>query len=86
VRLDVLRGCPEQARVVLELAEAAVAVEAEQGSDRARLVVVVDVRRRSGLADRAEATLRLEHRVSVLGRDPVPPLQVIRARPAYLRE
>jgi hypothetical protein len=48
----VVRGGVQELRVVLELAETAVAVEAQERSHRARVVVVIDVDRRSELADR----------------------------------
>jgi hypothetical protein len=57
VLLDVLSSGTEDGGIVLELSETPVAVEAEERANGARLVVVVDVTRRSRTADGAEPTL-----------------------------
>jgi hypothetical protein len=84
VELDVVGGRMQQQRIILELAEASVAVEAQQRSICTGLVVVIDVLRRGCAADGAEATLFLEHGVGFLGADPVAARQVIRAATAPL--
>jgi hypothetical protein len=52
VEADVFRRSPEHVWIVLELTQSAIAVEAEQSSDAAGLMVVVDVDRRRDPADR----------------------------------
>jgi hypothetical protein len=84
VPLDVVGGGPQDRRVVLELAEAAVALEAQQLPDDAGRVVVVDVRGWCGTADGAETALCCEHGGRVCRRDPVPPLEVAGTGPADL--
>jgi hypothetical protein len=69
--LDVQRGHVQEARIVLELAQPAIAVEAEQGPDATRLVTVVDVRGGGHPADGAEPTLGHEHRIGVIRGYPV---------------
>jgi hypothetical protein len=63
----------------------AVAVEAQQGPDRAGLVVVIDVCCGSRPADRTDAALVYQHGVCFLGANPVATIQVIRAASAALR-
>jgi hypothetical protein len=74
VVLDVEGGHVEEGRVILELAEATVAVEAQQRSDRTSGVIVVDVGRRGSSADRAQTALGLEHGVGLDCGNPVPTL------------
>jgi len=83
VSLDVVGGCTEYLRVVLELPEPTVAVEAQQLADLARVMVVVHVSRWRCSTDPAESTLRLEQRIRLLGRDAVPAREVVRPRPAH---
>src|SRR5260370_9351090 len=70
----------EQFRILVELAEALVAVAAQQGPDLTGRVVVVDVERlalgRPGAADPAPALLLAQHLVVLVGRQPELPLQV----------
>lgn len=69
--------------VVLELAEARVAVEAQDPADLARLVVVVNMRPvERSLADTADTALRLDHRRDISLTDAVPTLQVVVPRAA----
>jgi hypothetical protein len=84
VVLDVERGHLKEKRVILELAEATVAVEAQQRSDRTSGVIVVDVGSRGSSADRAHALLSLEHEIRFSRGDPISPRQVVRARAACL--
>jgi hypothetical protein len=84
VVLYVERGEVEEERIVLELTESAVAVEAQQGSDGAGLVVAIQVLCRRRAADGAESALLLQHGVSLLGADPVPPREAVRATTAPL--
>ena len=67
---------------VAELSEPTVAVEAEDAAHKTRLVIVVDVVRRSALADRAPVPLRLDQRVDLVGADAVAMLQVVVPRAA----
>jgi hypothetical protein len=67
-------------RIIPELAETAVAVEAQYCADIPSPVIVIDVSRLKGqlaVADRAEPPLVAKHLQDVLRPDPVPPLQVI---------
>jgi hypothetical protein len=57
VLFDVVGRGPEHPRVVLELTEATVAVEAEQSADGPRRMVVIHVRGRSCLADGTHSAL-----------------------------
>jgi hypothetical protein len=79
VVLDVEHGHLQDRRIVLELPEPAVAVEAQEGSHgTGRMIMInMDCRRRS--ADGTESLLSGEHVVGLSGCDPVPPLQVISA-------
>jgi ABC-type transporter lipoprotein component MlaA len=61
----------ENHRVVLELPEAAIAVEAEQSSNSPGRMIVIDVLGRSGLADGAQSTLLSKHVISFCGGDAV---------------
>jgi hypothetical protein len=63
VVFDVERGDVEEERVVPELAQTAIAVEAQQRSDLTRGVVMVDVRGRGSSADRTHTPLRFEHEI-----------------------
>jgi len=72
----------ERHRVVLELAEAAVAVEAEQRSDSASRMIMIDVRGRRGLANRTQTVLLFQHRVGFCSRESVATLQVVGTRAA----
>jgi hypothetical protein len=59
VELDVVGRRVEQQRIVPELAEPSVAVETQESSHRAGLVVVIDVNRGRRLANGAESLLLL---------------------------
>jgi hypothetical protein len=65
VVFEVERGQVEEARVVSELAQSAVTVEAQQRSHGTRFVVVIHVGRWRGSADRADAVLFREHEVGL---------------------
>jgi hypothetical protein len=52
VELDVVGSGTQDVRIILELTESTVAVETEQSSDPASVVVVIDVDRRRDPADR----------------------------------
>jgi hypothetical protein len=82
VVLDIVCRRSQQSRVVPELSETAVAVEAQQGSNRARVMVVVDVLRRRLPTDVAETALGGGHGVYFPCRDAITSLQVIGPRPA----
>jgi hypothetical protein len=84
VELDVVGGGTQDVRVVFELTESAVAVEAQQCSHPAGLVVMVDVDRRRHRADGTEPLLLVEQVVRLRGRDPVSPGEVVAARSADL--
>jgi hypothetical protein len=83
VPLDVVGGCTDHLRVVLELPQPTVAAGAQEGSHRAGDVVVVDVPRRHVPADGAEPTLSVEHGTGVLRCDPVPAAKVLGAFAAH---
>jgi hypothetical protein len=84
VETDVLGRFTQEDRIVPELAESAVAVEAEQGSDFSGRMVVVDVCCRRRLADIAQPTLRLEHHVYFFSGDSIASSQVIGTTAAAL--
>jgi hypothetical protein len=84
VQFDVVSRRVQHGRVVLELAEAAVAVEAEQRPDVSGFMVVINVLGRCGAANGAQAALRIQPKVRFLGRDAVALAEVIRVRPAHL--
>lgn len=69
--LDVKSGKVEEAGVVLELPETAIAVETQQRPHSSRLVVMVDVNGWSSAADGAQSVLLLEHRVGFLASNAV---------------
>jgi hypothetical protein len=79
VEADVVGRGTQQGGIVLELAQAAIAIETEQGSDAAGRMIVIDVDRRRSLAYRTETTLLLEHRVCFFRCYPVPTPQVVSA-------
>ncbi|HYP22378.1 MAG TPA: hypothetical protein VEV43_02295 [Actinomycetota bacterium] len=64
--------CPAEGRgIVLEAADALVAVEAEEAANLLRSVRMIDVSGLGGLADSTDATLRSEEPVDPLTRDAV---------------
>jgi hypothetical protein len=71
VAAQVGEGAHHQIGTVAELAQRAVAVEAEQASDPSTAVVVIDVLGRRFAADRAQAVLLGEHLIVVLSRNSV---------------
>jgi hypothetical protein len=77
VKADVVGGGVQQLRVVLELTETAVAVEAEQSSHLVRGVIVVDVSCGRGLADGTQTVLHREHDVRFFGGYAVPTAQMV---------
>ena len=70
--------------IVLELAEPAVAVEAEQRSDGTGLVIMIDMDRGSCLADGAESLLLLQQVIRFGRRDAISSSEVVAARSADL--
>jgi hypothetical protein len=84
VVFDVEGSDVQQIGIVLELPQPAVAVEAEQRSDGAGLMVVVDVGGWCRLADGADSPLEVEQVVRLRRGDSVPPSQVVGAGPAGL--
>jgi len=77
VEADVLGRGAQHVRIVLELAQSTVAVEAQQGSDGAGGVIMIDVLCGSSLADRTQPTLSVEQRIGFLRSDAVPASEVI---------
>jgi hypothetical protein len=62
------QGAPQQARIVLEIAKAAVAIDAEEKAQPARGMAMIDTELflRSALADRAETALRGHQKLIVV--------------------
>jgi hypothetical protein len=72
-------GDMEQEGVVPELAQPAIALEAQKGTDCPRVVVVIDVLGRRRPADCTEPALRLQQGVCLFSSDAVPACQVVSA-------
>jgi hypothetical protein len=62
VGIEIGDGGEHQVASITELAQRTVAVEAQESTDTPGGVIVVNVRSRSHLADRAQTVLLLEHR------------------------
>jgi hypothetical protein len=84
VESDVLGRGAQHVRVVLELTEPPVAVEAEQRPDGTGHVVVIDVLSGRCLADGAQAALLGQEVICLSGGDAVAASQVVGTRPADL--
>jgi hypothetical protein len=76
---DVVRSRVQGFGIVPELAETAVAVETQEGSDGTGRMIVIDVPCGSRLADRAQTLLLLQQIIGLIGADSIPSGQVVGA-------
>src|SRR5688500_18698882 len=80
VDLEVAHREPQALAILSEVGDADVAGEAQDAADPPGLVIVVDVLGRSLTADRAHASLRVDHLLNLSRSQAVPALQVVGTR------